>query len=329
MVGHIVRLDAAELVPGRLGECFRAGAVAAIISGAPAVSGLEQRLLAEPATMPWTSPLYQLATNLLPNDDLTEALGDVYYFKPGRHSYIARKLEIMAQGATLAVRPSGFRTGEEDQPVPADLVADCWQFCSLLLASLRPLSAGSIDTGPPVRVCVQRLKYADSQASHQALFAMVRNSLGPWARIGYALDRRREEMRGPLGRRGVSDALALLELVPLMHRPIGWLNGVAARHDTRGNLPPGASLLVKAHLDTRYFSALCGTRHNLQTEVWAGNRWLPLPLNHDDVAVMPGAIAQKRLGIKATLHRVLQTDAQANDGIDPRLRNVTLLLGAK
>ncbi len=325
----IVRLHTSEITPGSLGQRFRNGAAAVIISGDPAVSELWQRLMSEPGSMPWASTLYQLSANLWPHKDLTEALGDVYYFKPGRHSYIGRKIEIMANGQVFVVRPGSFRQGDGDQAMAVDLVEKCWHFCNAILQSLKPMTTDPTATDKAVRVVVQRLKYDKSQANQEALFAMVRNSLGPWARIGYGLDRRREEMRGALGRRGVSDVLALLELMPFLRLPIRWLNGVAARFDSRGNVPEGTSLLVKAHIDTRYFSALCGTRENLQTEILVDDQWLPLPLNRDDVAVLPGSIAMKTFGIKATVHRVLQTHGESDEPGDPMLRNVTLLLGAK
>jgi len=186
VTGPIAYLDSSEIIPGRLGQCFREGAAAVIIAGDPAVAELWQLLMAEPSTMPWMASLYQLAANLLPHDDLTEALGDVYYFKPGRHSYIGRKIEIVADGETLVARPDRFDQPGGDQQMAVDLIEKCWRFCSIIMQSLGPVAGGIAGSETPFRAVVQRLKYGKSQASHEALFRMVRNSLGPWGRIGSA-----------------------------------------------------------------------------------------------------------------------------------------------
>lgn len=323
----IRHIPASALGPGVLGDCFREGAAAVVIEGDPAVGKLWRQLMAEPRSMPWASTLYDLSANLLPDDDLTKALGDLYYFKPGRHSYIARKIEISRDDAGLAVRPEHFNVQGEDVTMNAPLIHDCWSFASSIMEALGPTRDGT-ELPPSYRVAVQRLKYHESHAGHEALFRMVRNSLGPWGRLGYRLDRSREQMRGPLARRGVSDAFALLSLIPFFRWGLTHLHAVSGEAgDT--DVPEGCHVIVKAHIDTRYFSALCGNRHNLKTEIWTNSRWLPLPIDCENVAIVPGLEALTRYGIRPTLHRVLQEETVPEDPVDPLLRNVTLLFGAK
>lgn len=325
----IVHLDASELQPGRLGQEFRGGAAAVVIKGDPAIRSMWDELMAEPERLPWSSPLAELSTNLCPHDDLTESIGDVFYFKPSRHSYIARKIEV--QGRTdndLTVSPCGFNHGDQTYQVPPDLMARCWRLTRDILLSMGPPAAGRIDPASKFRSVIQHIKYQNSAAAHQAVFGMMRNALGPWARLGYVLDQRREEMTWPFARRGVCDALAIFSLVPLVGLPlIRWLSAALTRYDKFAGLPAGYQLLVKGHIDTRYFAALCGTRDNIITQVFAAGKWLTLPISCDDVAILPGMHAKAAFGIEPAIHRVLQSD-QAVSG-DPRMCNVTLLIGAK
>lgn len=324
----IVHLDASELTPGRLGECFRAGAAAAVIRGNDWIYALWQSMISNDAEMPWQAPLFKLAENLMPHESLSEALGDVYFFKPGRHSYIGRKMEIRPEGPALSTTPALFHTQHGNWQMSEQLRTQCWGFSMAIMRALAP--PGTQDSQlAGVRAVVQHLRYHDSLEGQNALYAMVHNSLGGWARIGYGLDRRREELRGPLGRRGVSDALALLSLLSPLRAVIDGLNRLAGRFDKRGMVPDGYSLLSKAHVDTRYFSALCGSRCNLRTDILVGDEWVPLPMSSSDVVIFPGMRAKQAYGIQATVHRVLQ--AKGQDAASPAAgaTNTTILLGAK
>lgn len=325
----IVHMDMSHLSPGILGRHFRDGAVAAVIGGNGEVASLWQALIGHEADMPWKSALYDLCANLMPHDDLTRTLGDMYYFKPGRHSYIARKIEIRPEGRELKATPDTFRGSHGTWRMSEQLRERCWHFSLSIMNALAPADR---DPGAPwgeLKAVVQQIKYHDSVAGHEALYLMVRNSLGPWARIGYGLDRRREELCGPLGRRGIADTLALLSLLPPLRFTIDGLNRLAGHFDRRAMVPDGYHLLVKAHVDTRYFSALCGSRHNLRTEVFADGRWLPLPVNDTDIIVLPGSRARMAYGIRPTLHRVLQARDGGPAVLGKDSPNVTLLLGAK
>ncbi|EQA98515.1 hypothetical protein V475_12760 [Sphingobium baderi LL03] len=320
----IAHVNAADLAPGALGACFHDGAAAVVMTGDPGVASLWRSFARQNVDLPWQAPLYELSANLRAHDDLTETLGDVFYFKPGRHAYIARKIEICAEGLDLVARPTTFHGVHGDWTMATELREACWRFAAAVMTAIAPRE----EKHPPFRAVVQQLKYHESVAGHEALFRMVHNSLGSWGRIGYRLDQRREEMRGPLGRRGVCDALALMSLIPLLRGAIDGLNGAAAHLDPRGNVPAGYKLIIKPHIDTRYFSALCGSRHNLRTEIFVDGQWLPLPISQDDVVIFPGSQAHKAYGIAPTLHRVIQA-RDAGDMDDAEPSNITLLLGAK
>src|SRR3546814_4319533 len=65
--------------------------------------------------LPWEAPLIDIARNYHGHGDITASLGDVYYFQPGHHSYIARKIELAraAEDGSLESRPSTFIQGTE------------------------------------------------------------------------------------------------------------------------------------------------------------------------------------------------------------------------
>lgn len=324
----IARIDASQLSPGSLGQCFRNGALAIVIEGNGWIPSLWQSMMTNDAEMPWQASLFDLAANLIPHDHLSEALGDVYFFKPGRHSYIGRKIEIRSDGPSLHTTPASFRTQHGSWQMSEQMREHCWRFSMTVMKALAPSDAQESQLDG-VRAVVQHLRYHDSVDGQRALYTMTHNSLGAWARIGYRLDRRREEMRGPLGRRGISDALALLSLVRPLRAVVNGLNRLAGHFDRQGMVPEGYELLSKAHVDTRYFSALCGSRRNLRTDIFVDGSWEPLPINDTDVVIFPGLRSKLAFGIAPTLHRVLQAKDEGAAIEGAHAANVTILLGAK
>lgn len=329
--GTIVRLQACEIVPDRLGREFRNGAAAVVIEGKPEVRSLWNALMRDPDRLPWSTSLEELSANLQAHDDLTQSLGDMFYFKPFRFSCIARKIEISCPAdSDLEVSPSRFQyRGQDDQPA-SDVMAACWRFSRDILMAMGPCASSAANPAVGFRAVVQQLKYQHSEAAHQALYRMMRNALGPWARIGYDLDQRREQIPAPFSRRGVCDMFALLSLIPVVGSPlIRALIKVLSPWDKHTVLPAQHDLVVHPHFDSRYFSALCGTRENIVTQIFAGGRWLTLPISTDTVVILPGLRAQSAFGIKPTLHRVLQSRRTFVSDGDRRMHNVTLLFGAK
>jgi hypothetical protein len=328
----IVTLDVGELDPGRLAACFLAGAAAVLLVGDPDIAFLWRHLVAESGErLPWEASMLEMARNLMADDDVTQALGDICYVRPGRHSYMARKIELWRDGrGRLVASPAVFREGEASASALApETAATCWRLAERIMRSLAPRGHPFNGAATGYRVAVQRLKYVDRADDLAALLRMSRNSLGPWARIGQTLDRRRETLHGPLGRRGVCDLLALVAAIAPFGRLIDWIDALVARRDRHAAGREGYELIVKPHLDTRYFSALCGTRENIRTEIFVDGRWEGLPIGCDSLVLLPGRLATEAFGIRPTLHRVLHTDAGQPLGNAARIRNTTLLLGMK
>src|SRR3546814_2788843 len=96
----------------------------------------------------------------------------------------------------------------------------------------------------------------------------------------------------------------------------------------------GERIFEAPHYDLRYFSGLCGSRQNVRTEIYAEGSWMELPIGLDSITIIPGTLAQRAFGLQPTLHRVLHRNDDEyieKDAIidDHRLRNVTLLIGAR
>src|SRR3546814_15189571 len=68
------------------------------------------------------------------------------------------------------------------------------------------------------KIAVQRLKYQRSSGDFDRLAAMTGNALGRWGRLGAAIDVCRSKTAGPFRRKGLSDLMAGLMLVPLFRR---------------------------------------------------------------------------------------------------------------
>src|SRR3546814_20914063 len=73
------------------------------------------------------------------------------------------------------------------------------------------------------KIAVQRLKYQRSSGDFDRLAAMTGNALGRWGRLGAAIAVCRRKTAGPFRRKGLSDLLAGLILVPLFLRLLPWI----------------------------------------------------------------------------------------------------------
>src|SRR3546814_14626209 len=116
----IVELAAEELCHGTLATVFANGAAAAVVRCNDEVRRLWAQLLENPQEqLPWEAPLIDIARNYHGHGDITASLGDVYYFQPGHHSYIARKIELA-------------RARSEERRVGKECVSTCrsrWSPC--------------------------------------------------------------------------------------------------------------------------------------------------------------------------------------------------------
>ncbi|WP_395332089.1 hypothetical protein WBP06_04035 [Novosphingobium sp. BL-8H] len=325
----IVELALEQLEAGTLANAFCGGAVAALIKRNSIVGQLWNRLLRDtPERMPWETPLSTMAENHHGTGSITESIGDVIYFQTNFHGHIARKFEIIRHGDRLSTRPDGFTQDGRILSPAADLVADCWLLSSRILIAMTMPAVRP----PDYRVAVQRIKYLHDAAALDATTAMFRNSLGRWGKLGFAMDVARASAAGPFSTKVIADLFGVVGAMPLISAPLRGINSRLAKRGTVNGLEEGQQLIEMPHYDSRYFSAICGSRETIRTQVHAAGEWIDLPISPDTMAIFPGRLAKRQFGIPATLHRVIQCEALAADRLPSeaaRSHNTTLLLGAK
>lgn len=328
MIGEMALAD---LVPGALAARFAAGEAVVLVQCAELIAALWHGLLEDTAEqLPWQAPLIDIARNHYGSGDITVSLGDLFYFQPGQHGYIARKIALRrsGDGDALVAEPDSFVQGATRFATRDDVLDLCWTVGERLMTAVAPDGNAPGDYS----IAVQRLKYQQTRQDFDQLGQLARNSLGRWGRAGFALDERRIEAAGPLRRKGVSDLYGLTVQVPILRGAARLANGLFSRRDVRGQIDADQRLIEGAHYDYRYFSALCGCRSGLVTQIFVQKAWHDLPIGMDTLVVMPGSIAASRFGLPQILHRVVHVekdgaDAEPDAG-DPRTGNVTLLIGA-
>jgi len=319
-----------SLTPGVLAAQFVAGKAAVLVRCPGVISELWKGLMEDDdEQLPWQAPLIDIARNYHGSADITVSLGDLFYFQPGQHGYIARKIALSRTGedGALVVRPSFFVQGEEKFATREQILDLCWSIGDRLMMAMTPPGAKLCD----YTVAVQRLKYQQSARDFDKLDALARNSLGRWGRAGFSLDQRRLEAAGPLQRKGVSDFYGMVAQIPAVRTLARGVNRIFSRRDRRAQMLPGHRLVEAAHYDHRYFSALCGQRKNIETHIFVGGAWYNLPISMDTLAILPGSIAAAKFGVPQTLHRVVHIDDEDEPPehlpADRRAENVTLLIG--
>lgn len=327
MIGEIAFDD---LMPGVLAAQFAAGKAAVLVRCPEMISELWQGLMEDDdEQLPWQAPLIDIARNYHGCSDITVSLGDLFYFQPGQHGYIARKIALSRKGVdgALVVRPSFFVQGEGKFTTREQVLNLCWSIGDRLMTAMAPPGAAPNE----YCVAVQRLKYQQSANDFDKLDALARNSLGRWGRVGFALDQRRLEAAGPLQRKGFSDFYGMVAHIPGVRSVARGVNRLFSRRDQRSRMLPGHRLIEAAHYDHRYFSALCGQRKNIETHIFVDGAWYNLPITMDTLAILPGSIAASRFGVPHTLHRVVHVGREDEPPehlpAERRAQNVTLLIG--
>lgn len=319
-----------SLAPGVLGAHFAAGKAAVLVHCPEIVAELWRGLLEDDAEqLPWQAPLIDIARNYHGSADITVSLGDLFYFQPGQHGYIARKIALtkVEGDEAFVAEPSNFVQGDGRFATPDKILGLCWSIGERLMAAMAP--EGAAPGG--YRVAVQRLKYQQTTDDFDRLGALSRNSLGRWGRAGFSLDEWRTQAAGPLQRKWVSDLYGLIAQVPFVRRLAKSANRLFSRRDQRTHLMPGQRLIEAPHFDHRYFTALCGQRRDVVTQIFVDGVWHDLPIGMDSLAIFSGSIATRKFGVPHLLHRVVHVSGDPGTPDDapawPRTQNVTLLIG--
>lgn len=308
-----------ELEPGVLYDAFTSGTSAALVECDDLLQKLWSMLLLDPEEkLPWELPLVDIARNHVRGKDLPSTLGDVFYFQPGHHSYIGRKLEITPSDPPSVIPAKFHQEGNVIAP-KEELVNLC---CSFVDRIMRSISSPQKPI-PDYKVAVQRLKYQAEWEDYEALTALIEDSLARWGRKGFTLDVLQGQVSPPFARKGVSDLMALL----MMARGSGLPSkkpGGNRDIDESGDCE--TRIYEHSHVDFRYFTALCGQRQNVLTQVFVGGKWHELPVNLDTIAIYPGTMCLEGTSLSPTVHRVVHRSSPPMPG--DRGSNVTVLLGA-
>lgn len=315
-----------SLTEGSISRLFDEGALAVVIDCRQILGPIWADLLEnDTEKLPWQSTMRDMARNHHAGRDLGGHVGDMFHYTPHRISYIARKFEITRPPSSdeLKVHPPFFIQDDEQFVYPPGLIDTCWELSSRIMLALTP--AGKSVSN--YRTAVHRLKYERDAECVQRYYALTRSAVGRWAQLGFQVDMLREQAHGPLRHPGISDLFAMLSLAGPLRRGLERINARFSS-STRTAIPDGTLLIGKAHYDGRYFSAMCGDRSNISTEVFDGKRWHELPMSRDSLIVVPGLHAEAEFGIKPTLHRILHRLTE--EGERPQetpAANVTLLFG--
>ena len=122
----ITSIGLQDVKAGSLARLFAAGNAAVLIHCPELVSTLWQDLLEnDEEQLPWQASLVNIARNYHGSADITASLGDLFYFQPGRHGYIARKMALSQEQETgrVAARPASF-VQDESHYAPSQAVLD-------------------------------------------------------------------------------------------------------------------------------------------------------------------------------------------------------------
>ncbi|HEY9281459.1 MAG TPA: hypothetical protein VIP51_15415 [Eoetvoesiella sp.] len=325
----IVQVDMSLLAPGSLADLFTTGALAVIVDCASTLHPIWSALIENKAEqLPWHGTMRDMARNHYAGADLGEHVGDMFHYTPYRIAYIARKFELMRDVSTsqLVTVPEYFFQGNERFSSPTPIFEACWTIVQNIMKWLTPPGSAASS----FHAVVHRLKYEPDIQLTERHYALAKSAVGRWAQLGYEIDTLREQARGPLDHTGVSDMCAILSLVAPMRRLLDRVNTSFARSDARRALPEGARLIGKPHYDGRYFSATCGSRGHISTEIYDGKHWHELPVDRDHLVIVPGLQAKKAFGLSPTLHRIIhRSDYVECSGDQSHAPDITLLFGSK
>ena len=329
----ITEVARSDLTPGRLAEVFRGGAGAVVLTDDERVSQLWHDLVersgggSETAeSLPWEDALFDVVRNHRSNPaDLEGQLGDLVRCVPGGLGYVARKIDVTKSpgGDAMTSVPAAFQRRDQTYGIPPETLATLWELATDIWVSLVPP-----DRAAPYCVAFERLKYSDDLKSFEELAEFLQYSGGTWAKLGHQLDGHAELMRRLTNNRPLRHVLAMLCMFPSLARPLHRRAAAKASRSAEFGNTNGGTIIGHPHTDGRYANCMCSARDAIRTEIMAEDRWLPIPMSTDRLAILPGADLGRVVGINPTVHRVIHTEPLASQR-KPSWSNVTMIVGLK
>lgn len=306
---------------------FRGGAKAVLLEGDDRVHRLWKALIEKPeqsrieGSRPfWQNSVLTLAQNHIEGRD---DVGDMVRFAPGAYGHLARKIVTYPDPETGAMRLIPEQILDDHQPAVFDqsTLRLAWDLATDIYRSALPADYGPSDYA----VTIQLLKYPNSAHGLDSMFGLLRDSGGPWTKLGQRVDSARALALGPFRRRYIREFFALASLVPGFR---GLLHGIndLFRTDSRYLVDEDEIVVGPPHIDTaRSLSMLSSDRDAIKTEIYDGTNWTELSLTPETLWVFPADEWDPGLSIPPTLHRyTIRKGDQTNS--TERL-NLTMLLG--
>ena len=171
---------------------------------------------------------------------------------------------------------------------------------------------------------VDALIYPISSLSINRLHVLLSDSCGAWSRLGHRIDANKGNAAGMFDKKAIRDLFAILSLIPGPRGLVRMLNEKMRVADD-DHLPSDYFVIGGPHIHkAEYITGLVGYRHNLHTQIFWGERWVPLPVRSDTMTILPGLKISPINNIYPTRHRVvLQSPLKSESAT---AQNITLSL---
>jgi len=248
--------------------------------------------------------------------------GDMLRFVPSSFGHLARKFVVCPSGVdqSLEVFPNAFYLRDRRVPVPHNLVESSWNLMSDVFHSAVPKLAKTL----PYAVEVDVLIYPTSSAQIDKLHTLLADSGGFWSQLGHRIDANKAIATGIFDTRVIRDLFAVTCLIPGIKNCAQMLNDRMLISSEK-SVPEDYQIIGNPHVDgTKYITGLVGCRDNVHTQIFCNNRWIPLPVTADALAVFPSHKMTSFGNILATRHRILLRNHPGNERTAKR--NITLSL---
>jgi hypothetical protein len=256
-------------------------------------------------------------------------VGDMLRYVPKLFCHLARKFMVYrgASGGSLRTFPAAFYANSRQFPVPEDIVESVWDLMSDVLESTLPNHR--LDYAVEVNVLVYPTSRSDVRRLHTLLTdgTLLGNSIdsaGFWTRLGHRIDAHKDQAAGVFQKSSLRDLFAIASLIPGCRGLVTRLNERMSATG-EGAAPKGSLVIGAPHFDSsKYITGLIGRRDSLNTEILWNDRWIPLPVSTDAVALFPSSRITPLTNLPPTRHRILLQDSPSEEG--EASQNITLSL---